>query len=103
MPSRKTTLEPLVTWAKPSAAPTVRAVECIRRLRGGSQPYLLRAEDGGNYVVKFRNNPQHVRVLANEMLAGRLATLIGLPIPDVAFVEVLSLPIWITSKFSLRV
>ncbi len=66
----------------------VRAVEFVRRMRGASQPCLLRCEDGGNYVVKFRNNPQHVRVLANEMLASRLAMLIGLPVPEPAFVEV---------------
>jgi len=39
-------------------------------------------------VVKFQNNPQHVRVLANEMLAARLAMLIGLPVATPAFVEV---------------
>ena len=57
-------------------------------MRGASQPQLLRCEDGASYVVKFQNNPQHVRVLANEMLAGRLALLIGLPVPVPAFVEV---------------
>jgi hypothetical protein len=67
---------------------TVRAVEFIRRMRGASQPYLLRCEDGAVYVVKFKNNPQHVRVLANEMLACRLALLAGLPVPPPAFVEV---------------
>jgi hypothetical protein len=68
--------------------PLLRAVEFIRRMRGGSQPHLLRCEDGGNYVVKFRNNPQHVRILANEMLAARLAESIGLPVAAPAFVEV---------------
>ena len=66
----------------------VLALEVIRRMRGASQPYLLRCEGGFNYVVKFQNNPQHVRVLANEMLAGRLAMLIGLPVATPAFVEV---------------
>lgn len=46
-------------------------------------------DDGHTYVVKFRNNPQHVRILANEVLASRLAALIGLPTPDRALVEVL--------------
>ncbi len=69
-------------------APIVRAVEFVRRMRGGSQPHLFRCEDGENYVVKFRNNPQHVRILANEMLAGRLALLIGLPVARPAFVQV---------------
>ncbi len=66
----------------------VRAIEVIRRMRGASQPYLLRCEDTETYIVKFRNNPQHVRVLANEMLACRLAMLIGLPVATPAFVDV---------------
>jgi hypothetical protein len=57
-------------------------------MRGASQPYLLRCADDSSYVVKFQNNPQHVRVLANEMLAARLAMLIGLPVATPAFVEV---------------
>jgi hypothetical protein len=57
-------------------------------MRGASQPYLLRCADDSSYVVKFQNNPQHVRVLANEMLAGRLAMLVGLPVATPAFVEV---------------
>ena len=57
-------------------------------MRGASQPYLLRCADESNYVVKFQNNPQHVRILANEMLAARLAMLIGLPVAAPAFVEV---------------
>lgn len=59
-------------------------VQHIKRLRGGSQSQLFRASDGGYYVVKFSNNPQHPRVLANEYLALRLARLVGLPVPDVA-------------------
>ena len=61
--------------------PWVRAQEFIRRMRGASQPWLVRCEDGESYVVKFQNNPQHARVLANEMLASRLARLVGLPAP----------------------
>jgi hypothetical protein len=41
----------------------------------------MRAGDGHFYVVKFQNNPQHRRVLANELLASRLAAEIGLPVP----------------------
>jgi len=67
----------------------VLATEFIRRMRGGSQPFLMGCDDGQTYVVKFRNNPQHVRILANEMLASRLAVLIRLPVPGRAFVEVL--------------
>ena len=48
-----------------------QAVEHVRRLRGGAQSHLLRCDDGDYYVVKFKNNPQGVRILANEMLAGQ--------------------------------
>lgn len=71
-----------------TAVRKVVAVECIRRMRGGSQPFLMGCDDGETYVVKFRNNPQHVRILANEMLASRLAALIRLPVPGQAFVQV---------------
>lgn len=73
---------------EPEGVPTVRAVEFIRRMRGASQPHLLRCENGENYVVKFRNNPQHVRILANEMFAGRLGLLLGLPVANPGFIEV---------------
>ncbi len=66
----------------------VSAVQHIRRLRGGSQAQLLRATDNQYYVTKFQNNPQHVRVLANEMLATRLGELLGLPVPRVMAIEV---------------
>ena len=46
----------------------ISAVQHVRRLRGGSQSQLLRASDGLYYVTKFQNNPQHVRVLANDDL-----------------------------------
>jgi hypothetical protein len=39
-------------------------------------------------VTKFQNNPQHVRILANEMLATRLGLALGLPMPPVAVIEV---------------
>lgn len=48
----------------------------------------MRCSDGHFYVVKFRNNPQHRRVLANEMLASCLARLAGLPVPEGEVVEV---------------
>ena len=64
------------------------AVEHIRRMRGGAQSHLMRCDDGAYYVVKFQNNPQHLRVLANEMLATRVAARIGLPVPGAEVVEV---------------
>lgn len=48
----------------------------------------MRCSHRNFYVVKFRNNPQHLRVLANEMLASCLALLVGLPVPEGEVVEV---------------
>ena len=61
-------------------------------MRGGAQGHLMRCEDAHYYVVKFRNNPQHERVLANEFLATRLAERVGLPVPAAEVVEV---PAWL--------
>ena len=44
--------------------------------------------DGHAYVVKFQNNPQHTRVLANEFLASKLAASAGLTVPAVELIEV---------------
>jgi len=59
-------------------------------MRGGAQGQLMLGADGHVYVVKFQNNPQHLRVLANEFLASRLASAAGLTVPEVELVEVSS-------------
>jgi len=41
----------------------------IRKMRGGAQSHLLEADDGQFYIVKFQNNPQHRRILVNELVA----------------------------------
>jgi hypothetical protein len=66
----------------------VQAVQQIRRMRGGAQGHLMLGSDGLPYVVKFQNNPQHIRVLANEYLASKLALAAGLTVPEVDIVEV---------------
>ena len=60
----------------------------VRRMRGGAQSHMMRGDDGHFYVVKFQNNPQHLRVLANELLATRLAERVGLSVPQVRVVNV---------------
>ena len=64
------------------------ATQHIRRMRGGAQGQLMLAADGHLYVVKFRNNPQHTRVLANELLASRLALAAGLTCAEPEIVDV---------------
>ncbi len=49
--------------------------------------------DSKLWVVKFQNNPQGIRVLANEWIATRLAESIGLPVPRT---DIMNVPDWIT-------
>jgi hypothetical protein len=62
----------------------------------------MRCSDGHFYVVKFRNNPQHLRVLANEMLATRLAERVGLPVPATEVVEVAEWLVEHTAELSIQ-
>jgi len=58
--------------------------------------------DGHAYVVKFQNNPQNLRVLANEMLATKLAEALGLTVPVCDVVEVSEWLVANTSELSLE-
>ena len=49
---------------------------------GGSLPGLMEADDDGLYVTKFRAAGQGERALVAEVVAGELARMIGLPVPD---------------------
>ena len=60
----------------------------MRRMRGGAQGHLLRCDDEAYYVTKFQNNPQHLRVLANELLGALLAEALGLPVARPEVVDV---------------
>jgi hypothetical protein len=66
----------------------VIAVQSVRRMRGGAQSQLMLGADGKLWVVKFQNNPQHLRVLANELIATNIAAAIGLTVPQSDVVEV---------------
>jgi hypothetical protein len=60
----------------------------IRKMRGGAQAHLMEASDGRFYVVKFRNNPQHRRILVNEWIASVFLEYLGLAAPQAAMVRV---------------
>ena len=64
------------------------AIQAIVRMRGGAQSQMMLGADGRLWVVKFRNNPQGERVLANEFIATRLAELVGLSVPQTEVMEV---------------
>ncbi len=69
----------------------VRARKLIRKMRGGAQAHLLEGEDGGFYVVKFTNNPQHRRILINEWLACAFLRYLQIHVPETALIEVTEL------------
>jgi hypothetical protein len=60
----------------------VNARRFIRKMRGGAQAHLMEAEDGKCYIVKFQNNPQHRRVLINELIAAEILLHLQISSPD---------------------
>ena len=68
--------------------PTYEATRYVVPLReGGSLPAVVETDGGPPFVVKFRGAGQGARVLVAEVLAGALARRVGLPVPDVALVD----------------
>ena len=65
----------------------VTATRLVRKMRGGAQAHLLECDDGGFYVVKFRNNPQHRRVLVNEWISSVFLKYLHVATPDTAVVN----------------
>lgn len=54
---------------------------------GGSLPAVVETEGGGMFVVKFRGAGQGARALLAELLVGGLAEAAGLPVPELALIE----------------
>lgn len=65
----------------------IHARRLIRKMRGGAQAHLLECDDGHFYVVKFRNNPQHRRILVNEWIASVFLNYLHISTPETAMVE----------------
>lgn len=65
----------------------IRATEFVRKLRGGAQAHLMRAEDGHYYAVKFQSNPQGRRVLVNEWVAQAIFEQLRVSSAKVAAIE----------------
>jgi hypothetical protein len=63
-----------------------RYVQPLRE--GGSLPAVVDTERGGLYVVKFRGAGQGAKVLVAELVVGLLARALGLPVPELALVDV---------------
>jgi hypothetical protein len=60
----------------------------VRKMRGGAQSHLLEADDGKFYIVKFQNNPQHRRILVNELVASVLLDYLQISTPETALIEI---------------
>jgi hypothetical protein len=65
----------------------LNALRHVRKMRGGAQAHLLEADDGNWYVVKFRNNPQHRRVLVNEVLSSVFLDYLRISVPETAVIQ----------------
>jgi hypothetical protein len=67
---------------------TVTATRYVTPLReGGSLPAIIEADDDGLYVLKFRGAGQGPKVLIAELICGELGRALGLPVPELVFVE----------------
>jgi len=60
----------------------------IRKMRGGAQSHLIQADDRQCYVVKFKNNPQHQRILVNELVASVFLRYLQISAPEMAIIHV---------------
>lgn len=66
----------------------VLARRYVRKMRGGSQAHLIEADDGHFYVVKFKNNPQHRRILVNEFIGGQFLEFLGISTPAMQIIAI---------------
>ncbi len=67
---------------------TVAATRYVTPLReGGSLPAIVEADDAGLYVLKFRGAGQGARTLVAELIAGEIARVLGLMVPELVFIE----------------
>src|SRR5216117_3979125 len=67
---------------------TVIATRYVTPLReGGSLPAIVEADDDGMYVLKFRGSGHGPKALIAELVAGEVARALGLPVPEIVFME----------------
>src|SRR6266487_1011978 len=67
---------------------TITATRYVTPLReGGSLPAIMEADDDGLYVVEFRGAGQGLKALIAELIAGEIARALGLPVPEIVFME----------------
>lgn len=76
----------------PSISSSLRRVSAARYVtplrEGGSLPGVIEGDDQRLWVVKFRGAGQGAGALLAEIVAGQLATAIGLPMPELVLLSV---------------
>ncbi len=69
--------------------PNLIAVRYAAPLKeGGSLPAIVETAEDGLFVVKFLGAGQGAKALVAEIIVGELARRIGLPVPDLALIDV---------------
>ena len=70
---------------------SIRSVQATRYVtplgEGGSLPAIVESDDDGTYVLKFRGAGQGAKALIAELIAGEMARALGLPVPELVFME----------------
>lgn len=67
---------------------TVEIARYVTPLREGSSlPALVEADDGAEYVIKFRGAGHGAKALIAELVAGEIGRALGLPVPEVVLAE----------------
>ncbi|RIW17048.1 aminotransferase class I and II [Algoriphagus lacus] len=70
---------------------TLREVNVTRYVmplrEGGSLPALAEADDGFNYVLKFKGAGQREKALIAELIGGELARKLGFKVPEIVFAQ----------------
>ncbi len=68
--------------------PRHQATRYVQPLReGGSLPAVVDTDGGGLFVAKFRGAGQGAKVLVAEIIAHGIANTIGLPVPELAIID----------------
>ena len=68
--------------------PTVEITRYVTPLREGSSlPALVEADDGREYVIKFRGAGHGEKALIAELVAGEIGRALGLPVPELVLAE----------------
>lgn len=64
---------------------TTRYVTPLRE--GGSMPGIIEADDGFNYVLKFKGAGQGTKALIAELIGGEIARMLGFNMPELVYVN----------------